>query len=377
MRALFLIRAAVFLSSAIVLMACPSSKGPPLTAEQLSELLRRPVPNVVTQRMNNARTGVNGKEYVLNPESVTSGQFHKVFAFPVDGQIYGQPLFLPGVKLADGTVHNLVIVTTAMNSVFVFDAAAASGAGTVPLGRLSLGTPVPANYMPMAYTSGSLCPWDPPAKAVTPAVDGHPYNLAPTIGIVSTPVIDPSTSTLFLTTKSIDSVEAIIYRLHALTLAPQLSDRAGSPKIIAASVPSLTGAAAQGGLLAFDARMHLQRPALLLQQGHLFIAFGSQQDTAPYHGWLFEYDAANLNLVRATALNAESDGAGIWQAGSGPIGMPDGSVVVMTGNSGWRGCIFQGSIIDPPNQENSFLRFTSNSSAATGFRHPDSPTLNL
>jgi len=61
------------------------------------DLMRRPVLSVVTQRVNNGRTGVNDKEYVLTPTSVTSGQFHRLHSFPVDGQIYGQPLFLPHV----------------------------------------------------------------------------------------------------------------------------------------------------------------------------------------------------------------------------------------------------------------------------------------
>src|ERR1700761_9190193 len=71
---------------------CPGpycSPNPPPTADQLSNLLRRPVPSLVTQRVDNGRTGVNAMEYVLTKAAVTSGQFHRLHTFPVDGQIYG------------------------------------------------------------------------------------------------------------------------------------------------------------------------------------------------------------------------------------------------------------------------------------------------
>ena len=356
-----------------------SSAGqPPPTADQLSNLFRRPVPSLVTQRADNGRTGVNSMEYVLTKEAITSGQFHRLHSFPVDGQIYGQPLFVPAVAWPDGSYRNLVVVTTTLNSVFVFDADGPSGPqGTAPLAKLTLGSPLAADYMPMAYTTDGVCPWNLPATSVARnPIDGHPYNLAPLIGITSTPVIDPKSATVYVTAKIIDAAGKIAYTLHALALNPQLTERTGSPVVIAGSVPSQHGAGASNGSLTFDPRMHLQRPALLLQQGSVFVSFGSQQDTPPFHGWMFEYDAATLALLRVNATNKESDGAGIWQAGSGPVGMSDGSVIVMTGNSGNRGCAFTGNIIDPPNQENSFLRFAPGSAGISSFRHPQSDSLN-
>ena len=342
----------------------------------LFELLRRPRPSITTQRMDNGRTGVNDREYVLTPQAITSGLFHKLYTFPVDGQIYSQPLYIPQVLWPDGSYRNLVIVTTTKNTVFEFDADGPNnGKGTAAVSTISLGTPLPANYMPMAYTEGGVCPWEVPPTAVAPSSDGYPYNLAPLIGIVSTPVVDPTSNTLFVTAVSVDNTGTITYKLHALSLGSQLVERAGSPITIAGSVPSQQGAGAASGKLTFDPRMHLQRAALLLNQGRVFIGFASHTDTAPYHGWLFEYDAASLRQIRATALNVNSDGAGIWQAGSGPVGMPDGSAVVMTGNSGNRGCAGEGNIIDPPDQENSFLRFLPNGTVLK-FQHPDNVSLN-
>src|SRR5438046_232089 len=50
--------------------------------------------NVTTYHNDNFRTGQNLQETILTPQSVNSSNFGKLFAQPVDGQIYGQPLYL-------------------------------------------------------------------------------------------------------------------------------------------------------------------------------------------------------------------------------------------------------------------------------------------
>src|SRR6266446_9856049 len=112
-----------------------------------------PITAVVTQHNDNARTGANLGILGLTVTSVSSGQFQRIFSFPVVGQIYAQPLYIPAVKDPAGVERNLLVVSTMQNMLYVFDADAAvhkTGATATPLMSVPLGPPVPFNYMPMA-----------------------------------------------------------------------------------------------------------------------------------------------------------------------------------------------------------------------------------
>jgi len=65
------------------------------------------VAQVTTSQYDNARTGANLRETVLTPQNVNSRQFGKVFSLRVDGDIYAQPLYLPGVEIPGKGTHNL------------------------------------------------------------------------------------------------------------------------------------------------------------------------------------------------------------------------------------------------------------------------------
>src|SRR5579863_10268086 len=67
--------------------------------------------SVLTQRYNNARTGANLSEHILDVASVSSGEFQKLYSYPVDGQVYAQPLFVPNVSFPDGTKNILIVAT--------------------------------------------------------------------------------------------------------------------------------------------------------------------------------------------------------------------------------------------------------------------------
>src|SRR5271167_2574482 len=78
--------------------------------------------NVLTRHNNNAHTTQNLQETILTPTNVNSGSFGKLFSYPVDGQIYAEPLYVQGLTMATGGVHNVVFVATEYDSVYAFDA---------------------------------------------------------------------------------------------------------------------------------------------------------------------------------------------------------------------------------------------------------------
>src|SRR5207302_1982727 len=126
-------------------------------------------------------------------------------------------------------------------------------------------------------------------------------DITPVVGALATPVIDPASATMFFTTKTLEN-GAYVYKLHALDIATGM-ERAGAPVTITGSVPGGGGGSANG-MLPFDPRRHLNRPALLLQKGTVYIGFASHTDTTPYHGWVFGYDAASLKQKGVFCTNA-------------------------------------------------------------------------
>src|SRR4051794_21462947 len=96
-----------------------------------------PVP-VLTWRYDLTHAGQNTKETALTPANVNVNSFGKLFALPVDSTVYAQPLYVPGLKMSDGQVHNVLFVATENDSVYAFDADSNGGANAKPLWHVSL-----------------------------------------------------------------------------------------------------------------------------------------------------------------------------------------------------------------------------------------------
>lgn len=262
--------------------------------------------SVVTGNYDTSRTNANLAETQLVPASVRASSFGKLFSLSVDGQIYAQPLYLPNASIPGSGKHNVVFAATMHNTLYAFDADAPS----TPLWSVNLGPSVPtANYQ---------------------SDIGLYTDILPENGILSTPVIDPATGTLYAVAATFED-GSYYYRLHALDITSG-AERFGAPAVITARVAGI-GEGSVSAALPFDASMHLQRPALLLLNGVIYIAFGSHGDAPPFHGWMFGYSALNVqNQVSVLNTSPNGGGASFWQAGRGPAADADGNILAVTSN---------------------------------------------
>jgi hypothetical protein len=151
------------------------------------------------------------------------------------------------------------------------------------------------------------------------------------VGITGTPVIDPATNTLYVVAKTKDvSNSTWHFYLHALNLLSGEDKFAGPVEI---TVPSSSP-------VPFVPLNQLQRPALLLVNGTVFVMFGSAGDFNTWHGWAMAYDASTLQQLayfNTTPANevfdssGETGGGGIFAAG-GAVADSNNNIYFMSGN---------------------------------------------
>ncbi|MGH7248432.1 MAG: hypothetical protein ACREH9_10035, partial [Pseudomonadota bacterium] len=144
--------------------------------------------DVLTANYGNDRAGANLAETILTTSNINSGNFGKLFVLPVDGPIYAQPLYASALSFAGSATHNVVFVATLHNSVYAFDADAAGA----PLWQANLGPAVPSRSYAFS-------------------------DIEPEVGILSTPVIDRASNTLYAVANTLENGQ-VLYRLHALDL---------------------------------------------------------------------------------------------------------------------------------------------------------------
>jgi hypothetical protein len=69
-----------------------------------------------------------------------------------------------------------------------------------------------------------------------------------------------------------------------------------------------------------------------LNNGVVYIAFGSHGDQQPYHGWVIAYNATTLQQAFAYCATPNGEGAGIWIANSGITADAAGAMYLVTGD---------------------------------------------
>lgn len=263
--------------------------------------------DVLTQHNNLERTGANLYETVLTHQNVNVKQFGILFKRVVDDQVYGQPLYVSHVKVGGG-FHDVVYVTTVNNSVYAFDANAASA--STPIWHVNFGAPADMHD----------------AKLGCEDINGK-------MGIIGTPVIDSKSGTLYVVALT-RAGGGFMQRLHALDIATG-ADMPNSPVTITAKD--------------FDPIMQNQRPALLLSRGVVYVGYASHCDKDPYHGFLIGYDAKSLRQTAVLNTSPTGSEASIWQSGQAPAVDAEGNIYVVTGNGSWDGKV---------NFSESFLRLS-------------------
>lgn len=231
---------------------------------------------------------------------MNSTSFGKLFSDPVDGYIFGQPLYF--------TVNgrDLVYVATEHDSVYAFDAD-------------QQGPPVwHVNFL------------DPEAGITTVPIDENfgCDQVSPEIGITSTPVINPANGTIYVVAMSRQSGR-YMHHLHALDVATG-AEKSGSPVMIQATYP---GTGEGGTTLVFNPANYKQRPGLLLLNGVVYTAWSSHCDGGNYHGWLIGYDAQTLRQVAIYNNTPNGNQASFWAGGAAPA-VDDADNIYLVGGNG-------------------------------------------
>jgi hypothetical protein len=153
------------------------------------------------------------------------------------------------------------------------------------------------------------------------------------IGITGTPVINPSTGTLYVVAKTQETDQGgnVTYhdRLHELMLSTG-SEQSNSPVDITATVSTNNGA------VSFTPLTQNQRPGLLLS-GYangtaIYIAWASYGDLGNYNGWVMAYDATTLAQVAVWNDTPNGTEGGIWMSDGGIAVDSSGALYLSTGN---------------------------------------------
>jgi hypothetical protein len=264
---------------------------------------------VLTYHNDLARDGGNLTETILTPANVNSTNFGKLFSYSVDGQVYAEPLYKSSVVIPGQGTHDVVFVATEHDSVYAFDAV------TNTTGPGHDGLLWKDSFInPSAGINTVL------------STDVNCGQIAPEIGITGTPVIDPSTGTMYLvamTKQGSGAATTYHQTLYALDITT-------GAVINSVEVAASVSGTASGDT--FNPKNYKERTGLVLLNGVVYTAWASHCDITPAHGWVIGYDASTL--VQTSVFNTSPNGQldTIW-GGSGSLAVDaGGNIYFETGN---------------------------------------------
>jgi hypothetical protein len=264
--------------------------------------------DVTTNHFDAYRTGWDPQEQVLRASNVTPQTFGPVGSVSVDGSVDAQPLVVTKVDVPSNGVHDLLIVATANDSVYAFDAES----GALIWQRSLLGN----GERSLNNNDVAGC-----------------EDTVPNIGIMGTPVIDRSSNAIYVDAQTYSSsANAYFHRVHALSLT------SGVDLVTPVAV---TGSAKSGQY--FSPQYQRQRAGLVLANGIVYVAFASFCDTvpsiqnSPVVGWLFGFNASTLAPISSGDFFSTSNLDSIWQGGVAPAVDAQGNLFFTTGNGPYDG----------------------------------------
>jgi len=263
---------------------------------------------VLTQHYDNSRTGQNITETILTPANVNSTQFGKLFTQALDGQMPAQPLYVPAMDFpALNSTHNAIYAVTMHDGVYAFDADNNQGSNASPLW-----------YVSLLNTANGI--------TAVPATDedcGSSYYSE--FGIQGTPVIDTTRNVIYLVAMTKEN-GVYVHRLHALNLGTG-AEMFGGPVVITGTVTIDTE------VYTFIDKFQQERPALLEQDGIIYIGFGGPGcNVKTENGWVMAYDGGSLAQVGVFDASPNVEASAVWLSGAGLAGDGNGNIYANTGD---------------------------------------------
>jgi len=245
---------------------------------------------------DNLDTGWYPDEPQLAPSVVSGGDFGELFNTQLTGAVYAQPLISQPTVLAVTEDDNAYGLNTST--------------GAIEWTR---------NFGPQA---------DPLAQTGCGDIGAN-------MGITGTPVIDPATDTAYFVAATSDGPSgATQFYMDAVNV-----QTGATPSGWPAGGVLIQGSADDDAGTVFDGQWQDQRPGLVLVNGVVYAAFGSQCDYGNWTGWVIgvSEDSASITTMYATETgvdlpNGGGGGGGIWQSGSAPVVDSQGDIYFATGN---------------------------------------------
>jgi fibronectin type 3 domain-containing protein len=358
------------------------SQGPPSNSQTATPEPPGPFAplNITAHGANAQNQNLNAAESVLTPQNVNPTDFGKQYEDHLDGaDVIAEPLYMQNVNVTTGAgqgVHSVVFIATEADDLYSIDA----NTGAVLWQDNFTDITSPTNLTP---TSG--------VTTIQQSDIANNPDVGSQLGILATPAIDPATGIMYLNanTKEIrPDGKHFVQRLWAIsisngapamnpavigdTIAPNGLSNTGPYKYVAGPIVNGTGnnnpanspanpvypntdgwTSAPGGqsgyVIAFNAIEQMERAAVTLINGSVYLGFASHGDNGPYYGWVLGYNASTLalNAVFNTTPTYEPSSAvgastpfqslgGVWMSGAA-IATDGTSLYLSTGNGAFDG----------------------------------------